>query len=290
MLNITSADEKPTEKTAVALGLFDGIHKGHRAVLGGAVSFREKGLAPAVFTFETETVTTKGNGSLEVILSHDLKEEFLSGMGMKYYFSPNFSEIKDMTAPDFVNEIIVRKMNAGAVVCGTDFRFGKGAYGGVKELKLLCEPQGIAVEIIPPAKIGGEVVSSTLIRNFIKEGKISRANEFLGYDFTLMLPVIHGNELGRTMNFPTINQRLPKEQLVPKFGVYASYTVIDGKKYGSVTNIGIKPTIGGESSPLRKQIFLISQATFTERPSAFRSRNSCVPSRNSRALRSFPAG
>lgn len=250
MVNITSNKSKPGEKTAVALGLFDGIHCGHRAVLNGAVNFKKKGLAPAVFTFETETVTTKGNGHLDVILSHDLKEEILTEIGMKYYCSPNFSDVKDMTAPDFVEEIIVNRMNAGAVVCGTDFRFGKGAYGGIKELKLLCSMKGIDVLIISPEMMDGEVVSSTLIRSFIKEGEIRRANKFLGYDFTLKLPVIHGNRLGRTMNFPTINQQLPKEQLVPKFGVYASYTVIDGKKYGSVTNVGIKPTIGGESSPL----------------------------------------
>lgn len=250
MLDITSSDIKPDKKTAVALGLFDGIHCGHRAVLDGALSFREKGLSPGVFTFETETVTTKGNGHLDVILPHDLKEEFFSEMGIEYYCSPDFSEIKDMTATDFVSGIIVGRMNAGAVVCGTDFRFGKGACGGVHELKLLCEPLGIAVMVIPPAKIDGEVISSTLIRRLIREGEMRRANNFLGYDFTLRLPVARGNQLGRTMNFPTINQYLPKEQLVPKFGVYASYTVVDGKEYGSVTNVGVKPTIGGESSPL----------------------------------------
>lgn len=250
MKDITSENIKPLKKTAVALGLFDGIHSGHRAVLSRAIEFGKKGLAPAVFTFETETVTTKGNGQLDVILSRGLKKEFLSEMGMEYYCSPNFSEVKDMTAPDFVREIIAERMNAGAVVCGTDFRFGKGAYGGIKELKLLCSMLGIAVEIISPETVDGEVVSSTLIRSFIRGGEIARANKFLGYDFTLKLPVSHGNELGRKMNFPTINQYLPKGQLVPKFGVYASYTIIGGKTYGSVTNIGIKPTIGGESSPL----------------------------------------
>lgn len=240
----------PKEKTAVALGLFDGLHLGHRDVLRRVTELAADGFCPAVFTFETDTVTSKGEGGVEVLLSRELKYEFFERLGIAYLLSPDFAEIRSMSAEDFVRAILFERLNAGAVVCGKDFTFGRGGKSGAAELTTLCGEYGIQVIVIPPALVDGEVVSSTLIRKCITDGDIEKANRLLGYEFQFRLPVVKGNELGRTMNFPTINQYFPKRQIVPRFGVYYSRTEIDGKAYFSITNVGIKPTIGNETAPL----------------------------------------
>lgn len=250
MIDLTGTTLVPKEKTAAALGLFDGLHIGHREVVKRALAFSDSGISPAVFTFETHTVTSKGDGGVDAILSRELKFEFLEKLGARYVYSPDFNEVKNLSPKEFVQKVLKEKLNAAAAICGSDFRFGFGGTAGAHELKKLCEPFGIEAIEVPPVKLGGEIVSSTRIRAYIRDGKIEKANELLGYEFQLLLPVVHGNELGRTINFPTINQRFSEKQVIPRFGVYLSRTEIEGETWDSITNIGIKPTVGGEAFPL----------------------------------------
>ena len=250
MEDLTGSNRVPSTKTAVALGLFDGLHSGHQDVIHAAVDFIPEGLAPAVFTFETDTVTSKGKGGVDVILSRDLKFELLERLGVEYIYSPDFLNFKELTAVQFVKMVLKDKLRAKYVICGEDFRFGRGGVCGKKELEVLCKEYGITIVVVPPTIIDGDVVSSTRIRNHIKLGEIEKANRLLGYEFKMKLPVVYGNQIGRTLDFPTINQYIPKRQIVPKFGVYASKTIIDAKAMRSITNIGVKPTIGKETEPL----------------------------------------
>ncbi len=250
MQNISRTDAVPTNKTAVALGVFDGVHRGHQAVINSAIKMKDEGLPPAVFTFSTRTVTTKGNGQLDSILSDELKLDMFERMGVEYVYSPDFSKVRGMTAECFIKSVLVDKLNASVVVCGENFHFGKGAFAGSHELSEMAEKYSIKTIIVPFTLFNNSPISSTEIRARIKEGSIDIANFMLGYDFHFRLVVCHGNEIGRTINYPTINQRFPVGQVVPRFGVYASQTKIDDRIYMSVTNIGIKPTIGGEKSPL----------------------------------------
>lgn len=250
MEDLTGSNRVPSTKTAVALGLFDGLHSGHQDVIHAAVDFIPKGIAPAVFTFETDTVTSKGKGGVDVILSRDLKFELLERLGVEYIYSPDFLNFKGLTAVQFVKMVLRDKLCAKYVICGEDFRFGKGGVCGKKELEVLCKEYGISIVVVPPTIIDGDIVSSTRIRNHIKLGEIEKANRLLGYEFKMKLPVVYGNQIGRTLDFPTINQYIPKRQIVPKFGVYASKAIIDGKSMRSITNIGVKPTIGKETEPL----------------------------------------
>ena len=250
MRNITLTNDVPTKKTAVALGVFDGIHRGHQDVINCACSFKEKGLSPAVFTFNTKTVTSKGNGKLDMLISDDLKFEKLDNLGVEYIFSPEFSDLKELTAESFVENILVKKMNAAFTICGENFRYGKGAFAGSKELSELGKKYGITTIVLPFTYFNGKPISSSEIRHFISEGSVDIANTMLGYDFHFRLPVVHGNAIGRTLDFPTINQYFPVGQVIPRFGVYASASIVDGKEYPSITNVGIKPTIGREKSPL----------------------------------------
>lgn len=245
---ITLENTAPEEKTAVALGLFDGLHKGHAAVISAALSETKNNLSPAVFTFKTATITTKG--SMKAILSEDLKEELLKEMGVKVYLSPEFSLLKELPPKDFVKTVLNDTLNAGAVICGEDFRFGKNAAGNAELLKEECKALGIKTRIIPPVMQDGEIISSSGIRKTVELGDLEAVRRYTGRPLLLSLPVIRGNQLGRTMQFPTINQKPLGNQLLPPFGVYASAALINGEWRTSMTNIGIKPTIGGQEFPL----------------------------------------
>lgn len=256
MIILTDKNSVASSKTAVALGVFDGIHRGHQAVINRAVSYKEKGLSPAVFTFNTKTVTSKGNGKIDMLISDELKLEKLEELGIEYVYSPQFSEIKGLTAERFVKEIIVDKFKAEVVVCGENFRFGKGAFAGSSELAKLCENYNIETVVVPFTMYHGQPISSTEIRRLIREGSVDIANYLLGYDFHFRIKVIHGNAVGKMLNFPTINQKFLSSHVIPRFGVYASQTKIEGKLYPSITNVGVKPTIGGESSPLAETFII----------------------------------
>lgn len=229
----------------MAAGLFDGVHLGHKAVIGEAarIARENKDISAAVFTFDTATVTSKG-GALGCILNREDKLSMLGQLGAEYVYSPDFQGFKEYSAERFVREILCEKMRAKYVVCGTDFRFGKGASGNAEVLRTLGAECGITVMTVPPvSEENGRKISSSHIRELISEGNIRQANALLGYEYYFSLPVISGNKLGRTIDFPTINQRLERERALPKFGVYASRAEIDGRTYFGITNVGVKPTV-----------------------------------------------
>lgn len=151
-----------------------------------------------------------------------------------------------MSAKDFVEKIIFGNLNAKFVVCGFNYRFGKNGEGDTELLKKLCDENGTKLKVIEPERDDGDVVSSTLIRSLISEGSIRRANKLLCSHFGFSAVITHGKRLGRELGTPTINQKLPENLAVPKYGVYASaVTLENGKVYCGVTNIGVKPTVGG---------------------------------------------
>ncbi|MGN1133037.1 MAG: bifunctional riboflavin kinase/FAD synthetase [Oscillospiraceae bacterium] len=250
MICITENDSICQHKTAVALGIFDGVHLGHQKVIKQAVEYSEKDIKPAVFTFNTDSVDYKGSGRLEMLLTNKDKLEKLSEMGIEYVYSPEFSMLKDMSAEDFVRKVLKEKLNACCAVCGDDFRFGKNASADVKLLKKIGRKYGIEVFAVDKLSVDHKFISSTEIRKYIKEGKISKANRMLGYNYGYNLTVEHGYERGRTWNFPTINQTIPENLVLPKFGVYCSKAIIDGREYMGVTNIGVKPTVEVDTKPL----------------------------------------
>lgn len=237
------------KKTAVAMGIFDGVHAGHRSVIKEAVSFNKKGLMPIAFTFKNETVFKKGE-KIKGILSDDIKAERLIKLGCEMVVSPDFNEFKDLSCEDFCREVIVKKLMAGVVVCGEDFTFGKNAEGNFKTLTELGKKLGFEVSVVKSFMTEGEVLSSTMVRELIKKGEISKANRLLCENYQLELKVVHGVQLARTWNFPTINQIFPKNLEEVKFGVYCSRVLIDGVWYKGVTNVGVKPTVKNEGEVL----------------------------------------
>lgn len=238
MTEIKLNDRIP-HKSAIALGLFDGIHCGHKLIINRACSY---GLTPAVFTFRSESVKFKHGKPFEYIYTNNQKLYCFDKMGVRYVMSPDFESIRDMTGEEFVKKILCDSMNVGAVVCGDNFHFGKNASCGVSELKTLGEKYGFSVEIVT---LSENAFSSEKFRSMLRNGEMSAENPYILYG-----EVVHGNQIGRTINFPTLNQNYASGQLVPKYGVYFTNTNIDGQIYSSITNIGVKPTIAGERLPL----------------------------------------
>ncbi|MFI3325065.1 MAG: bifunctional riboflavin kinase/FAD synthetase [Clostridia bacterium] len=229
------------KKTALALGAFDGLHKGHIKVLNQAIN--NENLISGVVTFN-ENPTKILKNSTEYLLSEDDKEEILKEIGIKNIYKLDFAKVKDISPEDFFHDILLKKLGAKVLTCGDNFRFGKKALGDVKLLKKLCDENNITLKVVSPFEIDGEIVSSTRIRTAVKNGDMITATKLLGRHFGFSFEVVTGNKIGRTLGTPTINQNFPQGFVIPKYGVYASIVHINGTKYAGVTNIGVKPSIG----------------------------------------------
>ena len=241
-----------TVPCSLALGAFDGLHRGHMAVIHAAAAPApgKQGLEtggpggppwePAVFTFES---SPSGNSS---VATQQDKEKLLEAAGMRRMYSMDFSQVKDLEAEDFVRRVLLEKCRARRLCCGEDFRFGRGARGNVELLSRLCREAGAELYVAPPVLDGGEKVSSTRIRAAVEAGDIPLANRLLGRPFGYALEVIHGNHIGTGLGAPTINQAIPPHFVQPRFGVYASWARVGGRYFYGVTNIGVKPTVGSD--------------------------------------------
>ena len=239
-----------SKKTAVALGLFDGVHLGHRAVLKIACEQKKSGLIPAVFTFVPESAAYKPDSSAGYIYGLKKKLTLIGECGIVRMEVLPFRLVQGMSGEEFAQRVLRDRMNAAFVCCGRDFRFGNGASCGVSELMEFGKSCGFDVQTADDVKSGDVTVSSSVIRKMLTDGDIQGANALLGKPYTILGNVVDGNHIGRTIDFPTINQNFSEGQLVPHYGVYSGSVCVDGEVYRTVTNIGVKPTIAGERRPL----------------------------------------
>lgn len=228
--------------SSLALGAFDGLHRGHMAVIHAACAPGKGGevLSPAVFTFRSSP-----SGNSAVLTGRD-KERILAHSGVETLYSLEFQEVRNWEAEAFVRRVLFQRCNARRLCCGQDFRFGRGARGDVALLRQLCCQAGVELYVVPPVTDSGEKVSSTRIRKAVEEGDIPTANRLLGRPFGFSLEVIHGNHIGTGLGTPTINQAIPEGFVLPRFGVYASWCRVGGQYFYGVTNVGLKPTVGSD--------------------------------------------
>ena len=228
--------------SAVALGYFDGVHCGHRAVLGAAAAYAaEHGLTAAAFTFELPGKNSLKGGR---ILSMQQKHARVAEIGIEEYLEPPFEQFRTLSPVDFVQRVLVECFHAKAVFCGDNFTFGAKAAGDVAMLRELCAPLGIAVNIVPMAQYEGQTVSSTRIRTALESGDVAKANAMLGKPYCIDWPVTHGKGIGSgKLGTPTINQNYPAEALQPCAGVYLTRIWLNGRWYPAATGIGRRPTV-----------------------------------------------
>ncbi|MCI9668478.1 MAG: riboflavin biosynthesis protein RibF [Oscillospiraceae bacterium] len=242
--------------SSVALGFFDGLHLGHKAVIAKAVSAREKGLLPAVFTFRMDARGPEKKPALgyELITPED-KRMILAQWGVQAALCPDFSEFCAMEPEQFVQEILIQKLRASHVCCGRDFRFGRKAAAGIRELAALCKPFGVVVDPIEDVIVDGQRVSSTWIRSLLGQGNVKKAAALLGRPFGYDFQVTEGKHLGRKLDFPTINQPIPPQFVTPCKGVYASAAYVGEQWRPAVTNVGLRPTVE-HSSALNSETYI----------------------------------
>ncbi|MEG2295297.1 MAG: bifunctional riboflavin kinase/FAD synthetase [Oscillospiraceae bacterium] len=232
-----------SNKTVVAIGFFDGIHTAHQSIIKKAVDYAKNNqFQSAVFTF-CNAPTSKQSSKL--LLNTNQKNKILLSLGVDFIISPDFNELKEFSAQAFIKQILVDKLQVTHIICGEDFKFGKDRYADTYELKKIAKENGITFEVCAMIANDKEPISATRIRDFIAVGNIKQANILLGRNYFFSGTVIHGKKLARTIDFPTINQKIPTENIVPKYGVYATKTNIEGMVYPSITNIGVRPTIDG---------------------------------------------
>ena len=236
------------QNTAVALGFFDGVHRGHRRVLSLAASQAQNGLLPVCLTFRESPKAVLGARDFRYLMTPEDKLRALEDIGIAHAVLLDFRDVMHLSARAFFEDILVGRLRARAIYCGFNYRFGKGADGDAAMLSRLCAEHGIDLTVVPPETQDGEIVCSTLIKSLIREGSVREANELLGSLFGFSAVITHGRRLGRELGTPTINQPLHKGLVVPKFGVYASAVTLEsGERFCGVTNVGVKPTVGGET-------------------------------------------
>ncbi len=245
-MEIINKLEPSDMRTSVALGFFDGMHRGHQTVIRSAVSSCGDSMIPAVLTFYEQPRAVISGNTPELLINDEEKIKLFESIGVKRLYCLHFQELSNMSPEDFVEFVLLRTLNAKRVFCGFNYHFGNGGTADCEDLKRMCRLHNIIVTVNNPVIYQGHPISSSRIRDCIKSGDMISACTMLGRCFSYDLPVIHGKHLGRELGSPTINQDISDNQILPKFGVYATFATINGKRIPSVTNVGIQPTFGAD--------------------------------------------
>ncbi len=242
-------------KRSIALGSFDGLHRGHKAVIDRARFFAQQGYRPCVLLLEPPPAQVLGRTSVKRLMSFEYKRDKLAQLGVEVAVL-DFLSVKDLSPADFFETVLCGQLHAGVLTCGFNYRFGAAGSGDARLLRELCEKSGVMFNEIEPQMLNETVISSTAIRQALTRGEVEQAEEMLGHPFGYRFEVVHGDRIGGTvLNCPTINQLFPGEMLVPKYGVYASQTFVDGAWHRSVTNIGCRPSF--ENNEQRSETHII---------------------------------
>lgn len=235
-----------TVGTAIALGKFDGIHLGHQVLINGLINEKQKGRKALVFTFGSSPNSVLAGGSPKNIYTSEEKALYFANLGIDILLEYPFTkEFATLSPEDFIYQCLVRQLGVRSIYVGEDFRFGKGRMGNVPLLKTFGEEYHFEVNVIAKKTLHGKVVSSTVIRDML-ETHFYIANEMLGNPYFLYGEVVHGEHLGSSIGYPTMNQIVPEQKLIPPYGVYASRILLDGYYYKGISNLGKKPTIQGK--------------------------------------------
>ena len=231
----------------IALGFFDGVHKGHGALLTfSCQQAKQLNAVPAAFTFDTHPNQVILGQSSPLLTTPAERADLMRRLyGIQEVIVARFDhEMMHLNWQDFVTDLLVKRHGAVHLVVGHDYRFGYRGEGTPEKLKELCEQLGIGCDIIPPVEVDGIRVSSSYVRTLVAQGEMERALDFLGHPHTLTDQVRHGKKIGTRLGFPTMNLQIPTGCVSPAFGVYATRVWVDGISYIAATNVGIRPTVG----------------------------------------------
>lgn len=242
-------DEVPPGPSAVTIGFFDGVHRGHRSIIGRAVRRAEDGaLRSVAVTFDRhpmEVVDPAAQPPLLMTLERRVATLVETGVDLVVVLEFT-TDLSELPPDEFVGRVLVDVLDARAVVVGTNFRFGRRAAGDVERLAELGAARGFDVEAVSLLRLGDVPISSTAIREHVGRGDVEWAAEALGRPFALEGPVVRGDARGRELGVPTANIEVSARMQLPANGVYAGHVEVDGRGQPAVTNVGTRPTFRGD--------------------------------------------
>ena len=229
---------------AIALGYFDGVHKGHQAVISNAVYFaKENSVKSAVITFKDHPCCYFWNISPKYILTREERRRQIEKLGVDYLYEIDFKQVAKLSAQDYIENVLVKYFSPCAISTGFNHNFGLNKSGNKKFLQDMSKKYDYIYFVTEPVKYSGEIISSTAIREALTAGSIEKANQMLGYNFSIEGIVVEGQKLGRKIGFRTANIIYPAELIDIPFGAYKTIAKVGKKTYNAVTNFGIRPTV-----------------------------------------------
>lgn len=237
-----------TGKSAVSFGKFDGLHKGHKKLVAKVKELGEKeNISSIVCAFDMR--------AREILMTKDERKEYLE-QEVDYLIDCAFTkEFREIEAEDFIRDVIAGVFQAAYVVVGTDFQFGYGKRGDVHMLKVYEKQYGYQLIVMNKERYNNRIISSTYVKEMLKEGNAALVRELLGYNYSVSGTVEYGKQLGRKLGFPTLNVVWPKWKIIPPRGVYLCRVFMEDRFYNGIANIGTKPTVSNENK-VRIESFL----------------------------------
>jgi len=244
IINSTDIVEKNAEY-GIGLGNFDGVHRAHEFLITELINeCRKRNIKSMIYTFRKHPGNILDRTKIKLISPLERRIERFRELGVDCLCLVDFTEeFANMTANTFSKKILIGKYNAKLVITGFNYKFGKGGKGDTAALERYGAKYGFEVLTVPPVMLDDKVISSSLIREKIKEGRMESARNMLGRNYSIRGKVEYGNKIGTEIGFPTANIKPLKDFALPKSGVYYTKTIVDGITYDSITNIGEKPTI-----------------------------------------------
>ncbi|MBU1753976.1 bifunctional riboflavin kinase/FAD synthetase [bacterium] len=245
------------QSSVVTIGIFDGVHLGHQRIINEIIeSASQDGSESVVMTFDPHPEELILSKSPPFLLPLSERIRLIESTGVSLMIISDFTrQIADISAEEFVRNILVDRLRIRKICVGYDYSFGKDRAGGIDLLRELGQVCDFETDIIPPVRINNEIVSSTKIRYCIAQGKIAQANDMLGRKHTIKMVVVHGDKRGRILGYPTANCLCKDDILLPCVGVYAVLVWMDNIQYNGMANIGYCPTFRGEE--LRIEVHLL---------------------------------
>ena len=257
-----------SNKTVVTLGTFDGVHIGHQSILKKLVNYKETELESVVLTFFPHPrMVLKQDDSIKLLSTIEEKAELLENSGIDHLIVHPFdTTFSNLSAEEFVKEILVNKLHIKKIIIGHDHRFGKNRTADIHDLIAFGKKYNFEVEQISAKEIDEISISSTKIRKALLNGNIKLANQYLGHNYSIFGTVIDGKKIGRTIGFPTANINIAEDyKLLPKNGVYVVSSEINNKLFYGMMNIGNNPTIGENEQSIEVHFFDLNEDIYNQK-------------------------
>ena len=257
--NNLNSFQKPSKKTVVTIGTFDGVHIGHKFVLNKVIELAKiNSYKSTVLTFFPHPrMVLQQDSAIKLLNTIREKENLLSEIGIDNLIIHPFDlEFSRLSAEEFVKDVLIEKLNVGIIIIGHDHRFGRNRTANIDDLIEYGIEYGFEVQEISAKEIDDIAISSTKIRTALLEGSITTANNYLGYNYFMSGKVVHGKQIGRTIDFPTANIEISEDyKLIPKSGVYIVSSEINNTTYFGMMNIGTNPTVDGLEQKIEVHFF-----------------------------------